>query len=561
MDFTGISLLIVMAALAGIVARMLRQPLLVGYLLAGVIAVLIGVIPDAHEIEGLAKVGVALLLFLVGLEMNIKELPQLGKVALFTGMGQILFTSGIGYLLALLLGFSPIASVYIAVALTFSSTIIIIKLLSERNDLNTLYGKISVGFLLVQDFVAVIILMLLAGLGQGESVSIIDLLFIFAKAITVFIGTIFISRNIIPFIYEHFFSKNIELLFITSLAWALGFATIAGGPLGLSLEIGGFLAGLALSGLPEHLQIGSKMRPLRDFFLTIFFILLGTQLVVGDIQTVILPAVLLSLFVLVGNPLIVLIIMGLMGYRKKTSFFAGLTVAQISEFSLILMAMGSTVGHLGQTEVATVILVAIITMTGSTYFILGADTLYKYLKSILSIFEKKKGNKVSFGEGEDPLEGHIVLIGADRTGSALVPLLKKKVGKNFIVIDFNPAVISRLKNKGIKAIYGDITDTEIVGMLNLPKAKMVISTIGRPADNMYLQTELRNRKSKATEIFIAKTVKEARRYYKMGVDYVILPQTIASEHIRHLIKHHGIDSTRYQKLGVSHLKRLDNIDI
>lgn len=560
MEFTGIALLVVLAAFSGIIARIFRQPLLVGYLFAGVIAALTGLVTDAHEIEGLSKIGVALLLFLVGLEMNVKELPQLGKVALFTGIGQIVFTSTIGYLIALLIGFGPIASIYIAVALTFSSTIIIIKLLSERNDLNTLYGKISVGFLLVQDFVAVILLMMLAGLGQGDSISLLDFLFIFGKAIALFVGTIFVSRKIIPFVFEHFFSKNMELLFVVCLAWALGLATIAGGPLGLSLEIGGFLAGLALSGLPEHLQIGSKMRPLRDFFLTIFFILLGTQLVVGDIQSVIVPALIFSAFVLIGNPIIVLIIMGVMGYRKKTSFFAGLTVAQISEFSLILMAMGSSVGHLGQKEVATVILVAIITMTGSTYFIIWADKLYKQLSGVLSIFERKKDNKVSFGTGDEQLEDHIVLVGADRTGGALIPLLKKKSDNNLIVVDFNPAVISSLKKKGIKAIYGDITDLEIIGALNLPKAKLIISTIGRPVDNMYIQAELNKRRSKATEIFIAKSVKEARKYYKLGVDYVIVPQNIASEHIRHLIKHHGIESNKYYKLGTSHQKRLSKIN-
>jgi len=558
MDFTGISIIIVLAAFSGIIARILKQPLLVGYLFAGIIAMLTGLVTDTHQIEGLAKIGVALLLFLVGLEMNIKELPQLGKVALITGIGQIVFTSAIGFGLAMLLGFSPIASVYIAVALTFSSTIIIIKLLSERNDLNTLYGKISVGFLLVQDFVAIIILMLLAGLGGGGELSPLSLLVIMAKAVGLFVFTLFISRNIIPFVFEHFFAQNLELLFVTSLAWALGFSTIVGGPLGLSLEIGGFLAGLALSGLSEHTQIASKLRPIRDFFLTIFFISLGTQLVIGDISSVIVPAILFSVFVLIGNPLIVVIIMGLLGYKSKTGFFAGLTVAQISEFSLILVAMGQTVGHLGQTEVAIIILVAIITMTGSTYFILGADTIYKYARRILLLFERKNLNNIHFGTGNDELKEHIVLIGADRTGGSLLTLLKKKAGNSFVIVDFNPSIIIDLQAKGYKAVFGDISDPEIVEQIKLSKATMIISTIARLADNSSLLAEIKSSRTSAVSIFIAKSSKEAKSYYKSGADYVIVPESTASEHIRHLIKSHGVSSQHYHKLGISHSKRLDN---
>lgn len=556
MDFTGISLIIVLAAFSGIIAKILRQPLLVGYLFAGVVAVLTGIVTDSHSIEGLGQIGVALLLFLVGLEMNIKELPQLGKVAFMTGIGQIVFTSFVGYLLALLLGFSPIASIYIAVALTFSSTIIIIKLLSERNDLNTLYGKISIGFLLVQDFVAVIILMMLAGLGEGTELSAVQFLIIFGKAIGLLVGTLFLSKRIIPFVFEHFFAQNLELLFITSLAWGLGFATIAGGPLGLSLEIGGFLAGLALSGLPEHAQIGSRLRPIRDFFLTIFFILLGTQLVAGNIQNAIVPALIFSAFVLIGNPLIVVVIMGVLGYRKKVGFYAGLTVAQISEFSLILMAMGSAVGHLGKNEVATVILVAIITMTGSTYLILGADKLYKIFKKPLSFFERKKANNVTLPGGESVLSEHVVLVGADQTGGALLNTLIKRSGKNILVVDFNPAIIEKLKQKRVRSVFGDITDPEILEIANISKATMVISTIARLADNLQLLSDLKQNRTKATVVVVAKSTDEALKYYEQGADYVIVPELTAGEHIRHLIKSHGLKSDSFKKLGTSHLKRL-----
>lgn len=320
MEFSQIAILLVVAAVAGVIARYLKQPLLIGYLFAGFILAFLGVVTDIEVFSGLGQIGVALLLFLVGLEMNIRELPSIGKVALLTGLGQIIFTSGIGFLISRLLGFTILPSMYIAVALTFSSTIIMVKLLSEKNDLASLYGRIAIGFLLVQDFVAVLILMFLAGLGRGD-VALGGYLFTFGKALVLFALVWILSKKVLPQIFERLIANSTELLFIGSIAWALGVASFVAGPLGFTLEIGGFLAGLALSNMPEHLQIASRTRPLRDFFLTIFFLLLGTRLLVGNLGEVAAPSLVFSLFVLVGNPVIILIILGLMGYKRRTSFF------------------------------------------------------------------------------------------------------------------------------------------------------------------------------------------------------------------------------------------------
>ena len=376
MGFSQISLLLVVAAASGAIVKFFKQPLLIGYLFAGFVLSALGLVGDVEVFSGLGQIGVALLLFLVGIEMNLKELPSIGKVALLTGLGQIAFTFTVGFLISMGLGFATLASVYIAIALTFSSTIIIVKLLSEKNDLDSLYGKISVGFLLVQDLVAVLILMYLAGLGEGQLVAS-DYLVIGVKAI-VLLGAIWgLSKKVLPTFFNKYLSKSQELLFISSIAWALGVSTFVAGPLGFTIEIGGFLAGLALSNLPEHLEIASRTRPLRDFFLTIFFLLLGTKLAIGNIGAIIIPALILSVFVLVGNPTIVLSILGLLGHKRRTSILAGLTVAQISEFSLIIVAMGATLGHLTESNVAMVVLVAVITMTASTYLILGADGVYR----------------------------------------------------------------------------------------------------------------------------------------------------------------------------------------
>src|SRR3990172_2513565 len=339
MEFTQIAALLVVAGIFGIAAKLLRQPLLVGYLFAGIALGIFGIVSDLEVFSVMGKIGVTLLLFLLGLEMNLSELPSIGKVAAVTGLAQILFTSTIGFLIALLLGFSPFASVYIAIALTFSSTIIIVKLLGEKKDLGSLYGKISVGFLLVQDFVVVLILMFLAGLGRGN-LGAADYGVITVKALVLFLAVWFLSKKALPVFFERIVSGSTELLFIASIAWALGVASFVAGPLGFTLEIGGFLAGIALSNLPEHLQIASKTKPLRDFFLTIFFLLLGAQLIFnGGIIPILYPSIMFSIFLLVGNPIIVLAILGALGYRKRTSFMAGLNFSPIFLFFFIFFSL------------------------------------------------------------------------------------------------------------------------------------------------------------------------------------------------------------------------------
>ena len=257
MSFPELALLLVVAAASGVVAKAIKQPLLVGYLLAGLFLAFFGVVKDFEAIAALGKIGVALLLFLVGLEMNIRELPTIGRIALLTGLGQIIFTSVVGYLIAFALGFGVLPSLYIAVALTFSSTIIIVKLLSEKGDIGSLYGKIAVGFLLVQDFVAVLILMFLGGLGGGEATPA-QFLVIGIKALALFASVWFLSKKILPTLFDRFVASSPEMLFVGSIAWALGVAALVGGPLGFSYEIGGVLAGLALSNLPEHLGIARQ---------------------------------------------------------------------------------------------------------------------------------------------------------------------------------------------------------------------------------------------------------------------------------------------------------------
>lgn len=546
MGITSIALLLGTATVFASLASKLKQPLLIWYLLAGMVLSYNGYISDAHFLEVSSQIGVTLLLFLVGMEMDIGQLPSLGRVALLTGIGQILFTSVIGFGIAYLLGFSILPSIYIAIALTFSSTIIMIKLLSEKNDLGSLYGRITVGFLLVQDVVAMLILMFLSGIETG-SVEVSTLFFLIVKALILLIIVYIFSHYILPKLVDQIMADSSELLFIFSISWALVFAVFVSEGLGFTLEIGGFLAGLALSSLPEHLQIASRTRPLRDFFLTIFFLFLGTKLIVEGVSAVVLPAIILSGFVLVGNPIIVLTIMGAMRYRKRTSFLAGLTVAQISEFSLILMSMGLALGHVGQQEVALVVIVGVITMTISTYMIVGAESLYNRLAPMLSIFERKKTKEIRLGSSKS-YKNHVVLVGCDRTGQQIIPVLQKH-DTEFVVVDFNPKVFNKLYAQGIPVVFGDISDPDILDEVNVKKANIIISTSPSLADNFALLQGLKDKGSGAVSVFIDHDQQKATEFYKRGASLVVNPELVAGEYIANILRKTKFDKKKIIGFG------------
>lgn len=556
MNFSEISLLLVVAGGFGILARFLKQPLLIGFLFSGLFLNYLGLISDHGVLDNLGKIGVALLLFLVGLEMNIRDIKSVGKVALTAGLGQIVFTSGIGFLIALGLGFSSLSAIYIAVALTFSSTIIIVKLLSEKDDINSLYGKIAVGFLLVQDFVAVIILMFLAGLRDGD-LSFLSVSYLLIKAVLLFVVIWYLSKDILPRLFSKIVGNSQELLFTVSIAWALGLSTLVGGPLGFSFEIGGFLAGLALSNLPDHLGITSKTKSLRDFFLTIFFVTLGSQLLIGGISDVLPKAILLSIFVLVGNPLIVMLIMGVMGHKSRTSFLASVTVAQISEFSFILMAMGKSLGHVTDSELALVVLVGAMTMTGSTYLILGSERIYLRLKNILKIFERKVTKESAFVK-QIELNDHVVMVGCDKIGGSILPYFRKREIEH-LVIDFNPSVFARLSSENTNVLLGDITDTEIIDLARLSTAKAVICTIPNLEENLFLIEAIKSLHSKPLFIGSTNSRADTLKLYEEGADYVLNPDIIAGEFLRNMFTNHGFSIVRIAKMGQSHFNRMINL--
>ncbi len=542
--FVEVTIVIVIAAILGIVAKAIRQPTVVAYLFAGILVAGVGIIGDdgATVLDTLATFGVTLLLFLVGLEMRVSNLKSVGRAAVLTGLGQIIFTATIGFVLVRLLGYAILPSLYIAFALTFSSTIIVIKLLSQKGELQTLYGRIVVGFLIVQDIVAILILLFLGSLHvDGAAIPILAFGSVLFKGVLLFTLTVWLSRKFFPWLFGKL-ARTPELVFITSIAWAFGFSLFAASDIiGLSVEIGGFLAGLALARSIEQFQIESQLRPLRDFFILIFFIVLGSSLIINELQASLWPALLLSLFVLIGNPLIILLIMGLLRFRKKTSFYASVTVAQISEFGLILMAMGLTLGHITSSHVSLVTMVAVITITISTYFILHSQAIYKKIKPLLNIFERGNAQEESLPQSE--LKSPIVLAGANRLGKYILKSAPKEV---ISIVEFDPEIAQRLKREKYRVVFGDITDTDIQDLVYLSEANVFISTIPTFDDNMHLLERIEKIKEQHQKAPIAIVTAysnwEAKQLYNKGADYVILPHFLGGKHLAALMKNNTINA-------------------
>ncbi len=489
--FYQITIILFLAAVFGAVGHKFRQPLIISFLLAGILVGPAGlhVIEGPDQIELLAHIGISLLLFVVGLRLDIGMIRTVGPVALATGIGQVLFTSLVGFLIALGFEMSVMAAAYVAVALTFSSTIIIVKLLSDKKEIDALHGRIAVGFLIVQDIVAILALIALTALGgdtAGEVGFLRQILWLVGKAAVFIISLLALMRWILPPTLAYL-ARSQELLVLFAITWAVLMATIAE-QFGFTKEVGAFLAGMSLASTEQRDSIGARLIVLRDFLLLFFFIDLGARLELSALGAEVGKAAVFSLFVLIGNPLIVMIIMAFMGYRKRTGFLCGLTVAQISEFSLILAALGLSLGHIDNQAMNLITLVGLVTICVSTYMILHSGSLYDFLAPVLRVFERNHPyretteNSAAIGDLTNPL---IILLGLGNYGSAIATQLKRR-GREILAVDFDPESLKRGRRMGLRVLYGDVSDPETLTQLPLHSAGWVVSTVRNQAMNFAL---------------------------------------------------------------------------
>ncbi len=552
--FIDLAIILLIAFIVSYIVKMFKQPIIIGYIIAGmVISPFIIEFGASREIIDIfSKFGIAFLLFMVGLHLNPKIIKEIGGASLLVGLVQMILTFGLGFLASLnLFGFNVITSAYIGIALAFSSTIITMKLISDKRQLDSLYGKISIGILIIQDFVAIAVLMFIssvtggAGAGNVGAFAIRGLITGGALILLLF----FIGFFILPKLTRSI-AKSQELLFLFSLCWAFAVAALFM-YIGFSLEIGALVAGIVLSISPYSTEISSKIRPIRDFFLIIFFIILGLNVQISNISSIIYTAVVLSVIALIFKPVIIMALMAIMGYTKRTNFAVGTTLAQISEFSLIVLALGVSVGHIAPEILYTLTLTAIITITLSTYMIIYSNEFYKKMSRPVSIFEKQNIRK----KKKIRKKYDAILFGYNRMGFSILKSLQK-IRKKYLVVDFNPDVIASLTKLRIPTLYGDAYDQDLLEELPMDKAKIVISTIPDYETNYLLIESVRMVNPKAVIITRAHTIADAFNLYKKGANYVLTPHFLGGEYVAKMISDIKTEHKGYEKEKAKHIKML-----
>ena len=557
--FYQLSLVLLLASGIGVVIYKLKLPLVVSYLLAGLLLSVFRLFDTGQSpvFEVLPGIGIAFVLFLIGMELNLSEFKLLGKPIFASALGQITVSTLLGLGIAKLFGFGNIEALYLGLGLAFSSTVVVVKMLSDSRDLTSLYGKLSVGILLVEDLVAIVVLMLisvdgsLAGLGVRNSLSVSTL---FVKAIALFALTFILSRYILTKIFEYT-AKSVELLYITSITWCFAFTSLAI-ILGFSVEIGAFLAGVALASSPYHIQIQAKIKPMRDFFLALFFIYLGSKAEFKDF-VVILPIVLIfAFFALIIKPIIYAFLLSRFGFRKHTLFQTALNLSQVSEFSLVVLLVGVNAKIIGSTTISVMALVAVLSITVSSVLISMSKRLYKPLSGLMLFFETKGESHVFEHKVKHALSEHIIIIGGHRVGG---PIIKYLQGSDisFVVMDFNPTVVRDLVNQGVNAIYGDIGDPEIFEYLQVEKAKLIICTALDLSDNELLLNFVKEKNPSVKVVLRATDTEHSKILKQLGADYVILPEKVSGDYIVAQLKHYWPNihfrDISYSKKSVSSL--------
>ena len=426
-------------------------------------------------------------------------------------------------------------ALFVAVALTFSSTIIIVKLLSDKRELDSLHGRIAVGFLIVQDLAVVIAMMSMSalrstGADEPSSAGWVGVLLSLGWRLAAAAAAMYVlMRWVLPALVAAM-ARSQELLLVFAIAWGVALAAL-GEWAGFSKEAGAFLAGFSLASTPYREAMNARLTGIRDFLLLFFFIELGAKLELSSLGAEALPAIVLSLFVLIGNPLIVMAIMGYMGYRRRTGFMAGLTVAQISEFSIVFVAMGITLGHVGVQALSLTTLVGLVTITVSTYMILYAQPLYERLAPWLRVFERQRPFREIAAESEDASRypAQAIVFGLGRYGSRLFEQLRAD-GVDAVGVDFDPETVRELQGRGLPVLFGDGEDPDFLETLPLRQVRWVITTFPQWESNRALLHALKTAQYDGKVVGAVRDAAHGRALAEAGVTQILNPFDDAADH-------------------------------
>jgi Kef-type K+ transport system membrane component KefB/voltage-gated potassium channel Kch len=549
--FFDIGIIIIIASLFAFLAKSLKQPLIPAYIVTGLLlGPVFGIVTNNDLVLTLSEIGIAFLLFIVGLEMDLKKLKDVGLVSGLGGSIKSLSMFTLGFAIALILGFALKEAAYIGIIVAFSSTMIVVKLMSDKRELDTLHGRIVIGTLLLEDFLALLALSILSALKGNPLFGVI---FAILKGMVIVALALISTKVIFPWVFK-VSAKSQELLFLSSISACFLFSIIAY-YMNFSIAIGAFLAGLSLANLPYNFAIISKVRSLRDFFSTIFFVSLGMELAIGQITKLLIPLAILLLLVILVKPFIQMFLSSFFGYKKRVSFLTAISLAQVSEFSLIIVSQGLILGHIGKEIFTLTVLVTIFTMVLTSYFIQFESTIYMRIKKYLKKFD-------IFTEGYNELEYmpkkrkvDIILCGHNRIGYSVARTIYR-MKKKLLVVDYNPEIIKDLIAKRRLCLYGDIGDLEVLERLPLKEVKMVISTVPSSRVNRLIIEKVKEVNKHAVIYVTAQSVDKALKLYDAGADYVILPHFLGGEHVSVLIEECSVNLEKIIENKIDHIKEL-----
>ena len=552
--FLQLSIVIVLGAAVSAVMRLLRQPLILGYILTGVLVGPAALnLLHADSFDAFANIGITLLLFIIGLGMNVAVVKRLGSTVFVTMLVELTIITSLGFLLASLLGFAHNDALVLGLCLFFNSTIIIVKTLTDKKEQNRLHGQIAIGIILLEDIVATIAL-LVVGARHDNSFGPQQLELLVIQGVLLAAFLILMSTVLLPKI-ARFVASSQEMLFLFAIGWGFGVASLFQ-LAGFSIEIGALFAGVSLAGLPYAQEIESRLKPLRDFFVVLFFIVLGKSLTLAGLSEAILPALALAGIVSVIKPSVIVSTLGIMGYSRRVSFMAGIHLSQVSEFSIVLAVLASSTGLVSK-EIGTVVtLVAIITIACSSYLTHYDNGLFALFgKWKLPLFERANATQ----ERHRAPGYQLILIGYSRGGHEFVKTFQA-LHRRYLVIDYDPAIIDLLQQKHVSCLYGDATDNELLDEIGIHTAKLVVSTITDFETNQQLVRHMNLLNPEAVVVCNAASSAEALQLYELGSSYVIIPHHASSEHLNSLIQRNGIDSRHFDRYRAQHLRKLGTID-
>ncbi|ABF41773.1 transporter, CPA2 family (2.A.37) [Candidatus Koribacter versatilis Ellin345] len=529
-----ISLAILVATGLALLAKLLRQPLILAYIAGGII---VGAVQgfgwvQTDVIEPISELGLILLLFMIGLEIDLKKLKSAGAPVLATGIVQFFACVGLGFAFFPLIGFSlrtgGLSVLYLSVACALSSTMIVVKLLYDKFEIDTVPGRITLGVLVFQDIWAILFLAIQHDLSHPRPLL---LLLSLAKGIAVVAVAFAASRYLLPILFRSI-AKSPELVLISALAWCFGVAMVAS-YVGLSREMGALIAGVAISTFPYNMDIVAKIITLRDFFVTLFFVTLGTK-VPRPTFGLLLIAVGVSIFLNLSRFLTVFPVLHRFKEGNRASFLPALNLGQISEFSLVICALGVSVGHISDRILSVVLYTLVITSVTSTYAIMASHRIFTFVnRGLIAVGIHDLGDPA--GEMEKPEPRPIVFLGFSRASSSmLVELLEMEPERKdeIAIIDFNPEAKAELDRRGLHVIYGDISHRDVLHHAGVEEAKLVISTIPdsllKGTSNLKLLRMIRGLAPEADVIVTAEFFSHARELYAAGATFVFIPRLMSA---------------------------------